>query len=70
MQCWGNGLASYGPGGMYGMTNGSAVPVDELSSGVVELRSSDGSACALMSTDTVQCWGDQPGGPYPVALEP
>jgi hypothetical protein len=65
VQCWGSG-ASYGPGGM---TFGSPTPVDELSSGVVELRSSDDSACALMATDTVQCWGDLPGGPYPITLQ-
>jgi alpha-tubulin suppressor-like RCC1 family protein len=67
VQCWGTTYAGYGygPGGM---TNGSTVPVDELSSGVAEVRSGDMSLCALMSDGTVECWGDVPGPPYTRSL--
>jgi Regulator of chromosome condensation (RCC1) repeat len=61
VQCWGLASVYLGDNGNVGLVEGeySAQPVDVLpaGSGVVEIRSNDEGACALLADGGVTCWG-------------
>jgi alpha-tubulin suppressor-like RCC1 family protein len=64
VQCWGTTLGDGYTLGDPANTQSSTVPLTVLPQGAVEVRSTDATGCALMTSGQVECWGDQDGGAY------